>query len=240
MADWQNSDLQCVKIFVITVQKEGFITGVFRDLTGQTFGHLVVLKRAETRIGKGGHRRTMWLCRCSCGAEKEISSDALTSGNQISCGCVGAQHRKEATTKHGMADTPLYRVWNTIKSRCYNKNVRTYKYYGGRGIKMCDEWYNDFGAFRDWAFANGYQDGVRGAEQTIDRIDVDGDYTPDNCRIITQTEQMNNIRTNHRIEYNGESHTIAEWSRITGINQFKIRARMTELGWTAERALTTP
>ena len=104
---------------------------------------------------------------------------------------------------------------------------------------MCDSWYKDFNSFYEWAIANGYDDKAPGWQYTVDRIDSDGVYSPENCRLITQQEQMNNISTNHLLEYKGETHTIAEWSRRTGINQYKIRNRVSRLGWTVERALET-
>ncbi len=213
--------------------------GSFKDLTGCSFGELTVLKRLDTKLDKGGRRRTMWLCRCSCGNETAVSADALKSGNQVSCGCYRKKHASEMFMKHGMADTRLYYVWSGIKSRCYNSNVYEYRFYGARGISMCEKWCNNFEAFYDWAISNGYDNSAPRGTYTIDRIDTDGDYSPENCRLITQKQQMNNTRTNHILEYNGNFHTIAEWSRITGISQFKIRNRVSRLGWTVERALTT-
>lgn len=213
--------------------------GSFKDLTGQSFGYLTALSRAETKIDSGGKRRTMWLCRCSCGNEVLLTADALTGGRQVSCGCYRKRHTSEMFMTHGMTDTRLYYVWSGIKSRCYNSKVYEYRFYGARGISMCDEWRSSFEAFRDWAIANGYDDSAERGKYTVDRKDQNGNYTPDNCRLATQRQQMNNVRTNHLIEFNGETHTIAEWSRITGIDQFKIRNRVSKLGWTTERALTT-
>lgn len=142
-------------------------------------------------------------------------------------------------TTHGKTNTKLYNVWRGIKSRCYNENVYEYKWYGAKGIAMCNEWKNDFEAFYSWAIQNGYDESAQRGVCTIDRIDGNKNYSPDNCRIVTQLKQMNNIRTNHIITYNGESHSIAEWSRITGINQYKIRNRIVKLGWSPERALQT-
>ena len=134
--------------------------------------------------------------------------------------------------KHGMAHTKIYRVYCRIKQRCYDKNVKEFKYYGGRGIEMCDEWRNDFMAFYTWAMANGYKEGL-----TIDRKDVNGNYEPSNCCWITQKEQNNNTRANHYITYNGETHTMAQWAEIKGLKLQTLANRLNIYGWDIERAL---
>lgn len=213
--------------------------GVFRDLTGYTVGYLTVIEQVDDKIDKGGRHRKMWRCHCSnCGGEAVISSDALTGGNQVSCGCYHRQRAHEARLTHGLTDTRLHYVWCGIRNRCYGVNTPEYKLYGGRGISMCDEWKDDFMAFHDWAIANGYDETAPRGQCTVDRIDVNGNYEPRNCRIVTQMEQMQNTRKNHFITYQGETLTIAEWSRRTGIRQEKIRNRIVKLGWTPERALT--
>lgn len=135
--------------------------------------------------------------------------------------------------KHGMRNTRIYNIWRSMNQRCSNPNTINYHRYGGRGIKVCDEWKNDFLAFADWALANGYADNL-----TIDRKDVNGNYEPSNCRWSTTKEQQNNKRSNRIVEWNGASHTLGEWSEITGIRLATIWARL-QKGWTPERALTT-
>lgn len=181
----------------------------------------------------------MWRCLCGCGKETVVEACNLSSGRQISCGCYRDEKARSMTSKHGKTDSRLYGVWCAIKSRCYNPNVPEYRYYGARGISMCDEWRQDFVSFYDWMMSHGYDPSQPRGVCTIDRIDYNGPYSPENCRIVSQLEQMNNVRSNHTVEYNGETHTIAEWSRITGINQFKIRNRISKLGWSPERTLTT-
>lgn len=136
-------------------------------------------------------------------------------------------------TIHGMKKTRIYKSWERIKRRC--NNPKTYKNYGGRGIKVCDEWSKDFMAFYEWAMANGYRDDL-----TIDRIDVNGNYEPNNCRWVTMKEQENNRRNNHHITYNGETHTIAEWGDILNIPYKVLLQRITTYKWSIEKAFNIP
>lgn len=137
--------------------------------------------------------------------------------------------------KHGLKHTRLYAIWCGIKYRCYNKNHSRYEDYGGRGITVCDQWKNDFKSFYDWAMSNGYSDDL-----TIDRIDNDGNYEPSNCRWADDLTQANNSRHCHEIEFNGETHSISEWARITGISRTTLNSRIFQYGWTTEEALTRP
>lgn len=132
---------------------------------------------------------------------------------------------------HGLGKSRLYNVWKTMRRRCNSPTANKYKNYGGRGIKVCNEW-QEFPLFYEWAMANGYADNL-----TIDRIDNDGDYCPENCRWATNKEQARNRRSNHLITYQGETHTLIEWSEITGIPRHKLSDRLCKLNWTVERAL---
>ena len=177
--------------------------GKIKDLTGQRFGKLTV--RQFLRIGKD--RSAIWLCDCDCGNTTEVSTKKLTSKNTKSCGCL----REELHKTHGLSDTKLFNVWSGMKQRCYNATTSNYKDYGGRGIKMCDEWLNDFKVFYDWAMENGYEDGL-----SLDRIDVDGNYEPNNCRWTNDYIQVHNRRLDKLYTYNGKTMSVRDWCKEIG------------------------
>lgn len=186
------------------------------DLSGQRFGRLTVIKRVEN--GNGGRAR--WLCRCDCGNEKTVLSGNLRSGDIQSCGCLWKELTSARSTRHGLHHTRLYSIWIGMIHRCTDEKHIYYKHYGGRGIKVCSEWLNSVTAFYDWAMGNGYSD-----ELTIDRIDPDGDYEPSNCRWATAKVQASNKRKTIRLEINGETKTMDEWSKTTGVKYATIYAR---------------
>ena len=202
----------------------------FDDLTGKRFCRWFVEGRAPNDI----HRHSMWYCVCDCGTRRIVSGINLRSGDSKSCGCLNNERRYERV-KHGGSGTRLYHIWKNIKSRCYNVNSPRYSEYGGRVILMCDEWKNDFSLFRDWAINNGYNDSL-----TIDRIDNNGCYSPDNCRCVNNTIQQNNKRNNHLITFNGKTQTMSQWSKELGIDAKIISHRLNEYHWDIERALSTP
>lgn len=140
----------------------------------------------------------------------------------------------KASTHHGMSNTRLYRIWCDIKNRCYNSKVSNYSSYGGRGIRICDDWMDPI-KFFEWANQSGYSDGL-----TIERIDIDGDYTPSNCKWITLSEQQFNKTTSHIIEINGESKCLREWCMVYDMPYKTVHRRINNLGWEPLVALTTP
>ena len=199
------------------------------DIVGQKIERLTVLER----ITKGG--RGYYKCLCECGNEIIARADGLKNGCVKSCGCYNIDRAKTGNNRrtHGKHGTRLYRIWQAMHARCYIKTSPAYKNYGGRGITICAEWLKDFQAFYNWAILNGYEDNL-----TIDRIEVNGNYEPNNCRWITHAEQARNTRANHFITYNDETHTISEWAEKVGIKASIISWRLKHK-WTIERALTT-
>lgn len=201
------------------------------DLTAQRFGRLTVLSLAEDYISPKGRKRSKWLCQCDCGKKVVVIESNLKNGKTSSCGCLKRETAAAQTIKHGMGGTRLYRTWSGMKRRCLNPNHKSYSDYGGRGITVCNEWLH-FEPFYEWAMANGYRDDL-----SIDRIDNDKGYCPENCRWVSDKAQANNRSTNRLLTLNGETHNITEWSEITGINRDTIRWRLKN-GWTVEQALT--
>ena len=209
--------------------------GCFQDLTGQRFGRLIVAKRAENT--KSGDAR--WMCKCDCGNETIVKAKHLKSGGTKSCGCLQkeiARDMLKARRTHGMSGTPIHKEWEAMKRRCYNPNTEKYYRYGGRGIVVCDRWRDSFEAF--------YEDvskllhfGEQG--YTLNRINNDGNYEPNNVEWATQKEQANNRQSNHLLTFNGKTQTIVQWADETGIKSATI-ARRLKKGWSVEKALTTP
>lgn len=180
----------------------------------------------------------MWTCRCDCGNIVKVASSALVTGHTKSCGCykkdaVSASTTKSKTT-HGQRYTRLYGIWSKMKARCNNKNLSAYRNYGGRGISVCADWQNSYEMFASWAMSNGYKEDL-----TLDRINVNEGYSPDNCRWADRITQANNTRSNHYIEFNGQTRTLTEWSRLNGIKVQTIRKRLNR-GWSIADALTLP
>lgn len=196
-----------------------------KDLVGQKFNRWTVLEY----VGNSS-----WLCRCDCGNERIVSTARLNSGDSKSCGCLRVETTIKRNTTHGCNKTPLHYRWLDMKDRCYNPNDEEYYRYGGRGIYVCDEWKDNFVAFRDWALANGFEKTL-----TLDRIDNDKCYAPWNCRWVDRATQNRNTSRNHYLTVNGKTQTVMDWAIEKGLNESVIRSRILR-GWSEERAVNTP
>ena len=197
----------------------------FIDLTGKKYNLLTVLKRSEN--AKNGEAR--WQCLCDCGNITYVTASNLKSGLVQSCGCLLGGHKT-----HGGTHTRLYKIWKGMRARCNNKNLPQYNDYGGRGITICDEW-NDFLIFKEWAENNGYTDSL-----TIDRIDNNGNYCPENCRWTTRKKQNNNKRNNLYITFNEKKHSLTEWCDILNLPTKIIYERIVKCHQSFEQAISAP
>ena len=209
-------------------QSCGCLVGkTFKNIEGMQFDRLKAI--SIHHINGGG---CYWNCECKCGNTTIVRASSLLSGDTKSCGCLMKETLLHET--HGMTNTRLYRIWNGMKDRCKNKNAPEYENYGGRGIRVCQEWLDDFMNFYNWAMANGYRDDL-----TIDRKDNDKGYSPENCRWATAKEQANNTRSTVFLTYKGETKPVSEWSEITGIRQDTLTYRKRH-GWTDEECIEIP
>lgn len=195
---------------------------------GCRYGNLTILKEVKNQ------KTRRFVCRCDCGKYTVKRGDTMRNGSAKSCGCLQIKNSLDAHLKHGFGNHPLYKVWNTIKQRCFSVKRRDFHRYGGRGISICKEWADDFNTFYKWAVYSGYDKGL-----TIERKDNDGPYSPDNCIWADRTQQANNRRTNRVVFFEGNYLTIAQWSRLFNINQHALRQRI-DSGWPIEKALKQP
>lgn len=209
-----------------------------RDLSGEIYGQLTVLRFA----GQNKQHVSLWVCRCSCGKEKVISSMGLRSGKTTSCGChkaavlaAGRSALHKAQTTHGASKTREHHIWQNILYRCNKPTASGYERYGGRGIKVCRRWQGKNG------FINFLADMGKAPtrEHTVDRIDNNGDYSARNCRWATRREQARNRRGNIVLEFRGERKLLCEWCDIKGLPLYVLSRRLRN-GWSVERALVTP
>ena len=190
--------------------------GYYEDLSGKPFGKLVAIKFA----GQKGRRRTIWECKCDCGAVAFVDAVHLKNGHTTSCGCLKKQTSKYINYKNGLSNSRLGRAYRNMINRCYRTENYQYHLYGGRGISVCDEWKNKedgFVNFCNWALSNGYSEDL-----TLDRIDNNGNYEPSNCRWVDIFVQANNKRNTHRLKINGEIDTVANWSRRLNVSYWNL------------------
>lgn len=195
-----------------------------KDIAGQRFGRLIAVEY----LGK-----SLWLCKCECGNKSSPNGRDLRNGITKSCGCLQRDIVGKRATKHGMAGTRIYKTWSNMKSRCNNPNATKYEIYGGKGIRVCKEWLN-FEGFYNWAIESGYRDDL-----SIDRIDGEKDYTPDNCRWTTYKVQGNNTSQNHPLTFKGKTQNISQWAEELELDSNTLNTRIMR-GWDVEKALTTP
>lgn len=188
----------------------------FKDISGQRFSRLAVIGF----VGIGKENRALWRCKCDCGNEIVVPGKSLRTGNTRSCGCLAtdlARAKNEKYIKtHGKTNTRLFGVWCGMKDRCYNKNATNYKDYGMRGIVVCNEWRNDFESFYQWAMSQGYDPMAKRGEYTVDRIDYNKGYSPDNCRLADCNVQADNRRSTRHITFRGKTMNLTEWARYYG------------------------
>ena len=200
-------------------------------MIGKHFCMLEVIKRDKDYISPSGGVHKRYVCVCDCGNTISVLKEHLTSGRQKSCGCLRSLNGRPT---HMQTKTRLYKIWGNMVNRCTNKSNPAWSNYGGRGITVCDQW-RKFEAFRDWALHNGYSDSL-----SIDRIDNDLGYCPDNCRWVDRYIQANNKRNNHIVEYMGVSKTISAWAIEANIPYKTLHRRIKTLKWDIGRALNTP
>ena len=202
------------------------VSGHVNDLTGRRFGRLSVIGLDYIDSAKN----TRWYCKCDCGNSVSVRSHGLVSGGTKSCGCykreVACFVSRKSNTVHGLTNKhKLYGVWKNIRQRCTNPNNPSYKNYGGRGISMSEEW-DEYPIFLEWAMENGYKEGL-----TIERIDNDGDYSPDNCTFVDNVKQQRNRRKTIMLTYRGETRALSEWCEQFGLKLKTCYGRMHYYGW---------
>lgn len=198
----------------------------YKDLTGQRFGRLTAIRYSHTK------KSAYWICKCDCGNEICLNAHNLRTGNTRSCGCLAKDtYKYHGKSKQNGKEARIHLIWRWIKRRCYNPKDSAYKLYGGRGIKVCAEWVDDFNAFYEWAMCNGYTDNL-----TLDRIDNNIGYYPNNCRWVTMKEQQRNRRNNVLITYKGVTKNLSAWAEMANI-QAQLLSKRLKYGWSIEDAL---
>lgn len=209
--------------------------GKSKDISGQRFGKLIAIRRSS----KSNCGKWKWLCKCDCGNYKEIDIHQLLRTDKPSTKTCGKCKKSMVGTKsykHGMSGSRLYQCYKLMKNRCYNSHNIRFHLYGGRGIVVCDEWLGENGSsnFIQWALNNGYEDNL-----TLDRIDNNKGYSPENCRWATRKEQSNNLRTNRRFVLNGKEYTLSQIADMYNINYDLLHSRIRN-NWDIEKAIITP
>lgn len=199
------------------------------NLIGLRFGRLVV-----QRLDHYNDRHVpYWECQCDCGKTHIVCGTSLTRGYTRSCGCFHDEMARNRATKHGDTHTGLYYVWQSMLKRCSDLHNKNYKNYGGRGIAVCLDWH-DYKEFRSWALKTGYKKGL-----SIDRIDNNGNYCPENCRWATRSQQNDNTRRTIKIKYHNKTQSLTAWCKELGLKRDTIYARIHSYGWPIQKAFNT-
>lgn len=199
------------------------------DLSGKQFGRLTALNVSSFSKNGGA----VWACKCSCGKLKNVQAGHLKGGQIKSCGCLRSETAGNLRKSHGKSKTRLYRIWGDMKSRCNNPNTDNYSHYGMRGISVCFEWENNFLSFYTWAIGNGYAD-----TKSIDRINVNGNYCPENCRWADIHTQSTNKTTNIYLTYNGEKMAVSEVAELIGVSPYTLYSRLNKLKWNPKEVVS--
>lgn len=196
------------------------------DITNQVFGKLTVIEFVGRK-----NKHSWFRCKCECGGETITTSNNLKRGHTVSCGCYNEKMFRAASITHGLTKHPLYRSWIGMRNRCYYKKHNRFQYYGGKGIQVCKEWKDSFITFYKWGIANGWSSGT-----SVDRIDNEKDYSPDNCKFSNVSEQNRNRTSNINLTIDGVTKIIIEWAEMTGVNYGTIRGRLKK-GWSHKESV---
>ncbi|MNB58690.1 hypothetical protein D3C87_364080 [compost metagenome] len=210
------------------LQKETVSERTLINRAGERYGRLLVLVRAGFR-----RESAVWLCRCDCGNQVEVAAPELSNGDTQSCGCLQKERTVQTKITHGKSDSKEYSSWRAMKSRCTNENRDNFKRYGGRGITICERWFNSFENFLE------DMGPAPSPDHSIERDDVDLNYEPGNCRWATQQEQMRNTSRSRRVSWNGSEMTLVELSEVTGVKYDLLQARLNR-DWSVEDAVNKP
>lgn len=204
-------------------------------MIGKRFGRLIVIREN----GKAKNGSLMYLCECDCGNFITVRGISLRNGDCKSCGCLRKEISSKGNSTHGHSNERLFNVWRCMIRRCYDVNHSSYHRYGGRGIKICDNWLNNYESFKNFMLDNGYPEDAGSYEYSIDRLNNDGNYEPSNCRVVTAKIQSLNKSNNHRVSFKGEEMTITEAAQKCGLTNKQVFNRI-DKGWDIKRALTQP
>lgn len=213
-------------------------SGKIKDLTGQKFNRWTVIKLVPR---EGKRKDTRWECVCDCGKIGKVNASNLIRGVSTSCGCLGMENMKKAVTFHGLTNHPLHGIWSGMLARCNNPNNPRYKYYGGRGVRVCKEWEDDFINFYKWAIENGWQKGLQvDKDKKAKELGIEAlVYSPERCTLLTPKENARHTRKNRIITCRGMTMTLAEFAELVGEKSDIIHYRIRH-GWTEEEAIFTP